>query len=215
MNRLCALLVTACLWTACAHEPATTFADVIGTWSLSDADNELFHVLIEPDGKCISTWWKGAGGAAGQIGTWTMHRDTVVLRWVDGHRTVIAPRAGALQQQTTVAHGEAGAAPESAGPVVRTGGPLAQFAGVWLSCASAPRKAVHLAIRADGLCARSSGEELTLGTCVPADNAVTLIFADGVVHRLRSDQGRWSEDVFSAGSAPDAKPAASGSPTRY
>ncbi|MSR75342.1 MAG: hypothetical protein EXS14_07725 [Planctomycetes bacterium] len=201
--------------TACSTPYSLSPTDALGTWAMSDQDNELFNVLVHPNGKCVSTWWKGAEGAVGEVGTWEIRGDKLRLRWTDGWLDVIGhSKLGLIRQSWDPGRLEINA-PLDAAPVHRAAGPLVPFIGVWLSCASKPGKAVHLALRGDGMTARSCGTDTVLGTWSTDGDSATLIFADGVVHRLLRADGQWREDTFAAGAAPGSAAIHSGKPTRY
>ncbi len=215
MRNLTTLVLAALLCTACNSTPHLSSVDVIGTYAFSDQDNELFNVLVHPGGKCVSTWWKGESGAAGEVGSWEVRGDKLRLRWTDGWLNVVGhSRLGLIRQSWSPGRAE-NAAPLDAAPVRRAEGPRVPFLGVWLSCASSAGNALHFAVRGDGMVARSCGATMTVGTWeVDADGA-TLVFADGVVHRLLRDGDTWREEVFAPGAAPESKPTHSGTPTRY
>ena len=195
-------------------EPLATL-DVVGTWTLTDSANESFNVLVHPNGKCVSTWWKGDQQAAGEVGSWDVRGGALHLQWTNGWHDALEAVGPAIQTRSWAPGHNPNGAPDLVGRAVRVPHTQAPHAGVWLSVSSKPGAAVHLAIRSDGTAARSCKGVMQMGTWITRDDITTLIFADGVVHRLCEDGRGTREDVYAAGAAPDAKPTLSGSATRY
>lgn len=189
--------------------------DVLGTWTFTDSANESFNVLVHPNGKCVSTWWKGEQLAAGEVGRWRVERGMLHLDWTNGWRDELIASGSMILTASWAPGRESRENPSFTGRAVRINSDKAPHTGVWLSVSSKPGAPVHLALRSDGMAARSSGGNIQFGTWLCNGDATTIIFADGAVYRLVDDGRGTREDVFAAGASPDAKPIATGTATRY
>ena len=57
---------------------------VEGTWALADERNSTFNIVLREDGSATSTWSRGADGAKGEQGGWTIRDGVLQVRWTDG-----------------------------------------------------------------------------------------------------------------------------------
>ncbi|MBE2205898.1 MAG: hypothetical protein IAE94_16330 [Chthoniobacterales bacterium] len=62
----------------------------VGTWSLSDAQGQLFDLVIFPNGQAVSNWTKGPSGARGQRGFWRREGTRLLVVFHDGWTTLLA-----------------------------------------------------------------------------------------------------------------------------
>ena len=56
----------------------------VGTWALTDERNVTFNVVLREDGSATSTWSRGASGASGEQGGWSIRDGVLSVRYSDG-----------------------------------------------------------------------------------------------------------------------------------
>lgn len=56
----------------------------VGTWVLTDERNVTFNVILREDGSATSTWSRGASGANGEQGGWSIQDGVLTVRYSDG-----------------------------------------------------------------------------------------------------------------------------------
>ncbi len=161
-----------------------TRQEVIATWSLTDAENELFNVIVSSDGAAVSTGWKGEHGSAGERGRWELVNGALDIRYGDGWRDVITT-APLGYHKVSYAPGLAPNAATSAQPnnvgqaVVLTGDEI-PFVGVWTisGALAGPKYEVTVALRSDGM-AMKSIDAINQGTWQLEAGIAHLYWADG------------------------------------
>ncbi len=190
--------------------------EAVGTWSLTDGDNELFNVVVAPDGSAVDTYWKGPDGAKGERGRWELVNGCMDIRygsgWRDlisrsalGHRKVgypprLAPGTGSQDQ------------PANDGSAVKVTGDRLPFVGVWTvpGGGETTHYEVTMALRSDGM-AMKTCEAYDPGLWRVDNGVATILWADGWRSSFeRADSEEWFYRVWRPGMAPTDLPAASG-----
>jgi len=190
--------------------------EAVGTWSITDSDNELFNVIVAPDGSAVDTYWKGPDGAKGERGRWELVNGCVDIRygsgWRDlisrsalGHRKVgypprLAPGTGSQDQ------------PANEGSAVKVMGDRLPFVGVWTvpGGGETTHYEVTMALRSDGM-AMKTCEAYDPGLWRVDNGVATIVWADGWRSALeRADSEEWSYRVWRPGMDSTDMPAASG-----
>lgn len=164
--------------------PPLTREQAIGTWSLTDGQNELFNVIVSSDGAAVSTWWKGEHPTKGERGRWELANGVLDIRYSDGWRDVIttnslgfgklsyapglAPKAGSTDQPTN--YGQA---------VLLTGAQL-PFVGVWTipGALAGAKYEVTIALRSDGM-AMKDIDAIKQGIWLLDSGVAHVYWADG------------------------------------
>ncbi|MSQ90760.1 MAG: hypothetical protein EXS01_05115 [Phycisphaerales bacterium] len=161
-----------------------TRTQAIGTWSLTDAQNELFNVIVSSDGAAVSTWWKGEAGTQGERGRWELASGVLDIRYSDGWRDVLttdsigfsklsyapglAPKSGTTET------------PNNYGQAVLLTGIQVPFVGVWVvpGALAGPKYEATIALRSDGM-ARKNVDANQQGTWHLDSGIATVDWADG------------------------------------
>jgi len=212
-------LVVGCATSGTRSMPAAggmSREEAVGTWSITDSDNELFNVIVAPDGSAVDTYWKGPDGAKGERGRWELVNGCVDIRygsgWRDlisrsalGHRKVgypprLAPGTGSQDQ------------PANEGSAVKVTGDRLPFVGVWTvpGGGETTHYEVTMALRSDGM-AMKTCEAYDPGLWRVENGVATIVWADGWRSALeRADSEEWSYRVWRPGMNPTEMPAASG-----
>jgi hypothetical protein len=212
-------LVVGCATSGTGSMPAAggmSREEAVGTWSITDSDNELFNVIVAPDGSAVDTYWKGPDGAKGERGRWELVNGCVDIRygsgWRDlisrsalGHRKVgypprLAPGTGSQDQ------------PANEGSAVKVTGDRLPFVGVWTvpGGGETTHYEVTMALRSDGM-AMKTCEAYDPGLWRVENGVATIVWADGWRSALeRADSEEWSYRVWRPGMNPTEMPAASG-----
>lgn len=212
-------LVVGCATSGTGSMPAAggmSREEAVGTWSITDSDNELFNVIVAPDGSAVDTYWKGPDGAKGERGRWELVNGCLDIRygsgWRDlisrsalGHRKVgypprLAPGTGSQDQ------------PANEGSAVKVTGDRLPFVGIWTvpSGGETTHYEVTMALRSDGM-AMKTCEAYDPGLWRVENGVATIVWADGWRSALeRADSEEWSYRVWRPGMDPTDMPAASG-----
>lgn len=166
------------------HFPPMSREEVVGTWSLTDSENELFNVLISADGSAINTWWKGEDGAKGERGRWELVNGALDLRFSSGWRDVIS-RSKIGYRKIAYAPGLSPGSrtsnePANDGQAMKVVGDDLQFVGVWIipGALAGPKYELYVALRSDGM-AMKSVDAINQGTWQIESGIAHLYWADG------------------------------------
>lgn len=197
-----------------------TREEAIGTWALTDAQNELFDVVIARDGSAVDTWWKGTDGAKGERGRWEMVDGKIDLRYSSGWRDVIS-RSQLGFHKVSYAPGLAPGSgpskePSNDGQAVRVTGERLGFTGVWLIPGALPGQNYDLyyALRSDGM-AMKSIDTMRQGTWVMDGPVARVYFADGWRSTIETlEDGKYFCKSWKPGTPATEMPTGSGTATK-
>jgi hypothetical protein len=190
--------------------------EAVGTWSITDSDNELFNVVVAPDGSAVDTYWKGAAGAKGERGRWELVNGCLDIRYGSGWRDLISRSAlghRKLGYPPRLAPGSGSQdQPENDGGAVKVIGDRLPFVGVWTvpGGGETTQNEVTMALRSDGMAMKTSAA-YDPGTWRVDNGAAIIVWADGwrsTLEPAASDE--WFYRVWRPGMAPEEMPTASG-----
>ena len=195
---------------------AISRTEAVGTWSLTDSENELFNVVLQPDGAAVSTWWKGDDGAKGERGRWMIENGVLVVRWTDGWIDAVRRGHSGYEKYSYGPGVPASAAPTSFGQAVKVEGPAQRYAGVWSIPGAMPgsRDELFMALRSDGSAMKSS-DDVRVGTWQLDGESCRIVWADGWSSVIEpTEDGSYFSKSWKPGTSPDAMPTGSGPATR-
>lgn len=195
---------------------AISRTEAVGTWSLTDSENELFNVTLQPDGAAVSTWWKGDDGAKGERGRWMVEQGVLVVRWTDGWIDAVRRGRSGYEKYSYGPGVPANSAPTSFGQAVKVEGPSQRYTGVWTvpGALAGSRYEVFVALRSDGS-AMKSVDDVRVGTWRLEGESCRIVWADGWSLLLEpTEDGTFFSKGWKPGLAADAMPSGSGPATR-
>lgn len=195
---------------------AISRTEAVGTWSLTDSENELFNVVLQPDGAAVSTWWKGDDGAKGERGRWMIENGVLVVRWTDGWIDAVRRGHSGYEKYSYGPGVPAGATPTSFGQAVKVEGASQRYTGVWTIPGAAPgsRYELFMALRSDGS-AMKSVDEVRVGTWRIDGELCRIVWADGWTDIIEpTEGGSFFSKSWKPGTPADAMPTGSGPATR-
>lgn len=195
---------------------AISRTEAVGTWSLTDSENELFNVVLQPDGAAVSTWWKGDDGAKGERGRWMIENGVLIVRWTDGWIDAVRRGHSGYEKYSYGPGVPASAAPTNFGQAVKVEGPMQRYAGVWSIPGALPgsRYELFMSLRSDGS-AMKSIDDLRLGTWQIDGEICRIVWADGWSSVIEpTDDGSFFSRSWKPGTPADAMPTGSGPATR-
>jgi hypothetical protein len=195
---------------------AISRTESVGTWSLTDSENELFNVVLQPDGAAVSTWWKGDEGAKGERGRWMIENGVLIVRWTDGWIDAVRRGHSGYEKYSYGPGVPASAAPTNFGQAVKVEGPMQRYAGVWSIPGALPgsRYELFMTLRSDGS-AMKSIDDVRLGTWQLEGDSCRIVWADGWSSVIEpTEDGSFFSKSWKAGTPADAMPTGSGPATR-
>lgn len=195
---------------------AISRTEAVGTWSLTDSENELFNAVLAPDGAAVSTWWKGDDGARGERGRWMIEQGVLVVRWSDGWIDAIRRGRAGYEKYSYGPGASADATPTNFGQAVKLEGPMQSYAGVWSIPGALPgsRYEVFTALRSDGT-ALKSVDAVRTGTWQVEGGACRIRWSDGWNQLIEPvEGGGWFSRSWKPGASVEEMPTGSGAATR-
>lgn len=190
--------------------------EAVGTWSLTDSENQLFNVVLQPDGAAVSTWWKGDDGAKGERGRWMIENGVLIVRWTDGWIDAVRRGHSGYEKYSYGPGVPSNSTPTSFGQAVKVEGPAQRYAGVWTlpGALAGSRYELFVALRSDGS-AMKSIDEVRVGTWQLDGGNCRIVWADGwsTVIEPTEDSAFFAKS-WKPGTPADAMPTGSGPATR-
>ena len=104
---------------------------VEGTWALTDERNSTFNIVLREDGSATSTWSRGADGAKGEQGGWTIRDGVLNVRWTDGWLDTIRVGRYGFEKLSYGPTERDGDRPSSFGQAIKVADDSAKWVGVW------------------------------------------------------------------------------------
>jgi hypothetical protein len=195
---------------------AISRTEAVGTWSLTDSENELFNVVLQPDGAAVSTWWKGDDGAKGERGRWMVESGVLVVRWTDGWIDAVRRGHSGYEKYSYGPGVPANSTPTSFGQAVKVEGPAQRYSGVWTvpGATAGSRLELFVALRSDGVAMKAS-DGARAGTWRTEGDSCTIAWADGwltVIDPL--EDGTFFSKSWKPGTSAEAMPTGSGPASR-
>lgn len=137
-------------------------------------------MIVNEDGSAFTNWSKGAAGARGERGEWTLAPDggAITLSYDSGWRDVISRTKSGFAKKSFGPGVPLDAAPSSAGLALRVRGPLRPFVGVWRMTAEGSGAPFIVAMKSDGT-ARKSVDPAATGSWSVADGVASVAWSDG------------------------------------
>lgn len=179
----------------------------VGTWALSDEQNDVFDVVLREDGSARSNWVKGDHGAEGEGGRWRLYGAGVRIDYDDGWIDVIRLGAAGFEQVSYSPDTPLAGPWSNAGKAVRVEGPLAAWAGVYRATSADGGTPFAIAIQSDGQAFKSIHDEKR-GLWTARGDSAEIAWLDGWIDELhRAGDGRLEQRSWRPGQARSEPPA--------
>jgi hypothetical protein len=180
-----------------------------GVWTLGDAMNHAFDVVLFPGGAARSNWSKGPEGARGEWGRWRIWGNGVRIDYDNGWLDVIRYGPAGFEQVSYSPDTTLSGPPSMTGKAVRAPQEIAPLLGVFELRKEQDHTAFFVSVLSSGL-AYKTLEGLSMGTWTLEEGAAVIRWADGWVDAFRPiEGGRVSQRSWRPGSshegAPDAE----------
>jgi len=136
--------------------PASAF---VGTWSLSDEQNDVFDVVLDADGSARSNWAKGTHGAEGEGGRWSLYGHGIRIDYDDGWIDMIRFGPVGFEQVSYSPETPLAGPWSNHGKAVRLEVPLAEWVGVYGLTNVTDGKPFAIALQSDGQSFKTINED--------------------------------------------------------
>ena len=180
----------------------------VGTWSLTDEQNDLFNVTLFPDGAARSNWTKGSRGAEGEGGRWTLYGNGVRIDYDDGWIDVVRLGARGFEQVSYAPDTPIAGPWDNGGKAVRVEGDLAEFTGVFRLVNVDDGKPFAVSLQSNGQAFKTINDEKR-GLWRIRDGAAEIEWLNGWVDVIRRVEGGFEKLAWHPGQPRSEVPAAS------
>lgn len=171
-------------------------AEFVGTWTLTDSEDEPFDVVISPNGTAITNWTKGDAGARGESGLWKAAKDRITINYGDGWSDIIV-RTRHGYRKISFGPGESREGkPTNSGPATRVEGPRLPFVGVWKGTGALNHEPFFIALKSDGTARKTLAPDAE-GLWNVVNGQVTIRWNDGWLSILERTKGGVAEAAWS------------------
>jgi hypothetical protein len=154
---------------------------VTGTWALTDERNSTFNVIVREDGSATSTWSRGADGAKGEQGGWTIRDGILYVRYTDGWLDTVRVGRFGFEKLSYGPSEREGDHPSSFGQAIKVTDDSARWVGVWkTSSVSSGMKgeALFVCLSSDGSAVKSL-DAINTGCWQLQPNGTAIYWSDG------------------------------------
>ncbi len=166
-------------------EPEAPVSEFTGVFAVKDDDGEIFDILIFPDGKAITNWYKGETGARGEFGDWVREDDHINLSYDSGWKDVILKNEEGGYLKYGYAPGiTLNDQPSNQGTAQKVTGPVAEYIGVWYREDSKAKDPWFLALLSDRSARRSDNLEAAGKWEIHDGGRVVITWEDELVSNL-------------------------------
>jgi hypothetical protein len=165
--------------------PVATFE---GVWTLTDAVNHAFDVVLFPGGAARSNWSKGPAGARGEWGRWRPYGSGVRIDYDNGWIDLIRIGTDGFEQVSYSPDRPLAGAPSASGRAVRTPAEIATLVGVFELRMEQDGSPFCVAVQSSGL-AYKTLPGLPMGTWTLDGGAAVIRWADGWTDAFRPLEG--------------------------
>jgi hypothetical protein len=154
---------------------------VEGTWALTDERNSTFNIVLREDGSATSTWSRGADGAKGEQGGWTIREGVLHVRWTDGWLDTIRVGRFGFEKISYGPSDREGDHPSSFGQAVKLVDDGARWVGVWRTSSVAPAtkgEELFVCLSSDGAAVKNLGA-INTGCWQQQPTGTAIYWSDG------------------------------------
>lgn len=139
--------------------PVNPAAEFLGVWQAKDDDGDVFNIIIMPEGKAVTNWFKGEAGSRGEFGDWTVEDGAIRLIYDSGWKDVLIKNDEGYLKLGYAPGITFNDQPSNQDMAEKVTGPVAEYIGVWYREDSLPKKPWYLALLSDRSARRSDNLE--------------------------------------------------------
>lgn len=166
-------------------EPEAPVSEYLGVFEVKDDDGDVFNILILPDGKAITNWYKGETGARGEFGDWVVEDDHINLSYDSGWKDVILKNDEGYLKLGYAPGITLNDQPSNQGQAEKVTGPVAEYIGVWYREDTKAKAPWFLALLSDRTARRSDNIEAAGKWEIHDGGRVVITWEDEVVSTLQ------------------------------
>lgn len=180
----------------------------LGTWALTDEQNDLFNVTLFEGGAARSNWVKGSRGAEGESGRWSLFGQGVRIDYDDGWIDVIRVGPAGFEQVSYSPETPLAGPWTNGGKAVRVEGDLAEFTGVFRLVNVDDGKPFAVSLQSSGRAFKTINDEKR-GLWRIRDGAAEIEWLNGWVDVIRPVEGGFEKLAWRPGQPRSEVPATS------
>lgn len=179
-----------------------------GVWAMTDERNETFNAILRPDGSATSTWSRGADGARGEQGGWSVREGRLVMRWTDGWTDIVQLGRFGYEKLSYGPRDAERDFPECFGQAVKLMDESSRWVGVWRtsSVGNVTRgEEMFVCLSSDGK-AMKSIDAINTGCWQVQSEGAAIYWSDGWFTTLLRDDERITSRSWAPGRDRDGPP---------
>lgn len=177
----------------------------VGTWALTDEQNDLFNVTLFPDSSARSNWTKGSRGAEGEGGRWTLYGQGVRIDYDDGWIDVVRVGPRGFEQVSYSPETPIAGPWTNGGKAVRVEGELAEYVGVYRVIAAENEEPFAIALQSDGQAFKTIDDEKR-GLWRVRDGLAEIEWINGWVDEIKRLDDGFEQRTWKPGQARSESP---------
>lgn len=188
-----------------------------GTWTTTDAQGQIFDIVIFQSGQAVSNWTKGPTGARGERGYWRSDEHRLTIVYSDGCTDTLEPTGNGFLHRRYSAGSPLNAKPIAESEARRTESSQQALIGVWRLNKEPDGSHLYIALQSNGN-AVSTINGVTAGKWTANQKGALCEWPDGWVDQIERGSGGWQKRswIGSEISAPaDLSPATRVGETRF
>ncbi len=188
-----------------------------GVWTTTDAQGQVFDIVLFPNGQAVTNWVKGPAGARGERGYWRHNKQRITVFYNDGSTDIIEETESGFQHRRYSTGSPLDSEPIIQAEATRSEGSQMALVGVWRLNNEPDGSHLYIALQSNGR-AVSTINGTTEGKWKANENGALCEWPDGWVDQIERGSGGWQKRswIGSETSAPaDLSPAVRVGETRF
>ncbi|HEY5812610.1 MAG TPA: hypothetical protein VIT23_08150 [Terrimicrobiaceae bacterium] len=164
-----------------------------GTWTTTDAQGQVFDIILYPNGQAVTNWTKGPAGARGERGYWRCEKERLTIVYNDGCTDIIEPaETHSFRHRRYSAVAVLGSQPIFETEAKRTRGDRLGLVGVWRLNKEPDGSHLYIALQSNGS-AVSTINGTTLGRWKANEKGALCEWPDGWTDQIELGNGGWQK----------------------
>jgi hypothetical protein len=163
-----------------------------GTWTITDAQGQLFDIVLFKNGQAVTNWVKGPAGARGERGYWRVDQHRLTIVYSNGCTDIIEPSASEFSYSRYSPGSPLNARPSINAVARRLENNLLALIGVWRLNKEPDGSHLYIALQSNGN-AFSTINGMTAGKWKPNENGALCEWPDGWIDQIERGTGGWQK----------------------
>jgi hypothetical protein len=172
--------------------------EFVGTWAADDSDQDLFNIVVYPDGTAITNWAKGETGAKGEFGRWIAEPGRITISYDDGWCDILMRKGSGYRHLSYGPGVSRSGKPTNQGPATRVKGERLAFVGVWEMASATNDAPFFMALKSDGTALKTVAPK-SKGKWKVTDGAAVSTWSDGWTDIIRRSANGWVNEARKPG----------------